>query len=235
MKIALMQPYFLPYLGYFQLINAVDKFIFYDDIGFIKQGWIHRNNIVLNGKRHRFTIPIKNSSSFKPIYATFVSSKPDDWQHKLSLSLRHAYGKAPYFESVFPKIDKILRGAANRPIADVAMDSIQTVLDYLSIEKTLLRSSERDYHTIHNTLSENIVSICQKEGATTYMNAIGGQHFIERKYFEQCDIQIHFLKPFLRNYTQKAPEFVAGLSILDVLMYNNPLEIKAMLGDYTIL
>jgi WbqC-like protein family len=234
MKIALMQPYFLPYLGYFQLINAVDKFIFFDDVGFIKKGWIHRNNILLNHKKHRFTIPIQNMSSFTSIQATRISEKPLFWNQKLSSTFQHAYSKAPYFNTVFPKVDLILRGAKNRTIADVAIDSVQMVLTYLGIEKTLLRSTER-YDNNFMKLSERVVDICQREGASDYINAIGGMHFFDKEYFEESHIKLQFLKPKLRQYTQNTPEFIAGLSILDVLMYNEPSTVKAMLTDYTLL
>lgn len=234
MKIALMQPYFLPYLGYFQLINAVDKFIFFDDIGFIKKGWIHRNNILLNCKKHRFTIPLQNVSSFTAIQTTLVSEKPWLWNQKLITTFRHAYGKAPYFDAVFPLIEKILRGAQKRTIADVAIDSVQMVLTYLGIEKTLLRSSGR-YDNNFLKLSERVVDICQKEGASGYINAIGGLHFFDREYFEKSLIKLQFLKPNLKEYNQNTPKFIAGLSILDVLMYNEPATIKAMLEDYTLL
>lgn len=234
MKIALMQPYFLPYLGYFQLINAADKFIFFDDVGFIKQGWINRNNILLNQKKHRFTIPIHKANAFSRIDATRISEKPVLWQQKLSKTFRHAYCKAPYFERVFPQIDDLLRGAINRTIADAAIDSVQMVLTYLEIEKTLLRSGMR-YHNNHLKLSERVVDICQKEGASGYINAIGGQHFFDTEYFEKSLIKLQFLKPNLKIYTQNAPEFIAGLSILDILMYNEPTTVKAMLEDYTLL
>lgn len=229
-----MQPYFLPYLGYFQLINAVDKFIFFDDIGFIKKGWIHRNNILLNCKRHRFTIPIQNVSSFIPIQTTIVSDKPLFWNQKLTETFRHAYSKAPFFDVVFPKVDHILRGAKKRTIADVAIDSVQMVLTYLGIQKTLLRSAGR-YDNRLLKLSERVVDICQKEGASDYINAIGGMNFFDKEYFEKNDIKLQFLKPNLRQYTQKTPEFVAGLSILDILMYNEPAIVRAMLEDYTLL
>ncbi len=229
-----MQPYFLPYLGYFQLINAVDKFIFFDDTGFIKQGWIHRNNILLNRKKHRFTIPIQDVSSFTPIQTTIVSEKPLLWNQKLTRTFRYAYGKAPYFDAVFPLIENILRGAKKRAISNVAIDSVQMVLTYLGIEKTILRSSER-YDNSLLKLSERVVDICQREGASGYINAIGGQHFFDREYFEKSLIKLQFLKPNLREYNQNTPEFVAGLSILDVLMYNEPTTVKAMLEDYTLL
>lgn len=229
-----MQPYFLPYLGYFQLMNAADKFIFFDDVGFIKNGWIHRNNILLNRKKHRFTIPIQNISSFTDIRATLISENPSFWYQKLTRTLRHAYSKAPYFDTVFPKVDDLLRGAKNCAIADVSIDSVQMVLTYLGIEKTLLRSGER-YDNRHLKLSERVVDICQREGASGYLNAIGGRYFFDTQYFEKSLIKLQFLKPNLKKYNQNTPEFIAGLSILDVLMYNEPATVKAMLGDYTLL
>ena len=234
MKLAIMQPYFMPYLGYFQLINAVDKFVFYDDANFIKQGWINRNNILLNQEKHRFFLPIKNSSSNKTIKQTIVSETPKNWQKPLLKKIEFAYQKTPYFDAVYPWLGKILRGCVGRSMADVAIESIEQTLDYTGTEKTLLRSAEK-YQNKHLKLTEKVVDICQKEGASTYINANGGQNLYCRNLFLEHNIELRFIKPILKTYRHSAPNFVAGLSILDVLMHNDPSVIREMLNDYTLI
>jgi WbqC-like protein family len=234
MKIAIMQPYIFPYIGYFQLINAVDKFIFYDDVGFIKQGWINKNNILLHKNKHTFTIPVQNISSFTNIKNTLISEKPTHWNTKLSETLKQAYKKAPYYDDVSPIVDKILRGCLNRSIGDVATESIESVLDYIGLKKTLTHSFET-YNNTHLKLAERVVDICRQERADTYINAIGGQAFYTKDFFKEHEINLNFIKPNLTIYPQNTPEFVAGLSILDVMMYNEPAQIKVMLDYYTLI
>jgi WbqC-like protein family len=241
MKIAINQPYIFPYIGYFQLINAVDTFIFYDDVHFIKQGYINRNNILVNKNKHPFTIPIQNISSFTPIKDTLISEKPAHWNTKLLATFHQAYKKAPHFAQIMPLVDNILRGpdfsldgSFNRSIGDVAAESVQSVLDYLGIEKRLISSHDR-YNNTHLKLAERVIDICRQENATTYINAIGGQALYTKEYFAERAIQLHFLKPTLTIYQQNAPTFIQGLSIIDVLMHNDPTIVRAMLNDYTLL
>src|SRR5688572_17972704 len=105
MKVAIMQPYFAPYIGYFQLIHSVDKFIIYDDVNFIKKGWINRNNILAGGKAQLFTIPLVAASQNKLINELEISGE-GNWRHKLKSSIEHSYRKAPQFQHVFPLIEK---------------------------------------------------------------------------------------------------------------------------------
>jgi hypothetical protein len=234
MKIALMQPYFMPYIGYFQLINAVDKFIFFDNANFIKQGWINRNNILLNQQRHRFYLPIKNISSNRSIAETTIAEQPHNWQKKLLKKVAQAYQKAPFFDTIYPNIEKILRGCAGQCVADVAIESIEQTLGYIGVEKTLIRS-EGKYNNKHLKLTPKVIDICQKEGATTYINAFGGQNLFCRDCFKKQEIELFFIKPVLKTYTQLTPDFVGGLSILDVLMHNDPTTIKSMMNDYNLI
>jgi hypothetical protein len=234
MTIAIMQPYIFPYIGYFQLINAVDTFVFYDDVHFIKQGYINRNNILLNKNKHSFTIPIQNISSFTTIKDTLISERPDHWNTKLIATFHQAYKKAPYFEQIMPLVDNILRGPFNRSVGDVAAESVQSVLNYLGVEKQLVSSHDR-YNNMHLKLADRVIDICRQENATTYINAIGGQALYTKDYFADRTIQLNFLKPTLKIYLQNAPTFIQGLSIIDVLMYNDPMTVKEMMSNYTLL
>src|SRR5690242_20202094 len=206
MKLAIMQPYFFPYLGYFQLINAVDKFVIYDDITFIKQGWINRNYILLNGAKHLFTIPLKNVSSNTLIHETKVAPKPFKWQHKLLQTFQHAYQKAPFFKDVFPVIEKIIIGSVNKNISDVATQSIHAVMDYLSIPKIVVNSSSK-YQNANLKNTERIIDICKKEAADIYINAIGGTELYDRNQFVENDIVLQFIQPELKPYPQFDYEF----------------------------
>ncbi len=233
MKIAIMQPYFLPYIGYFQLINAVDKFIFCDDVHFIKGGFINRNNILINQSKYRFTIPVQHVYFNTTIRETKVANDPINWYRKLSKTLR-SYQNAPYFASVFPIFDDILRGSVGRSISDVAIESVEKVLHYIDLQRKTTTTFSR-YHNTHLNGAERIVDICRQENATIYLNAIGGQKLFSKDYFSERTIELQFLKPNLTTYKQNSPSFIAGLSILDVLMWNDPASVKAMLSDYTLI
>ena len=233
MKIAIMQPYFLPYIGYFQLINAVDKFIFCDDVHFIKGGFINRNNILTNQSKYRFTIPVQHVHLSTTIRETTVANDPTNWYRKLSKTLQN-YQNAPYFAAVFPIFDDILRGSIGRSIGDVAIESVEKVLHYIDLQRKTTTTFSR-YNNTHLNGAERIVDICRQENATIYLNAIGGQKLFSKDYFSERTIELQFLKPNLTTYKQNSPSFIAGLSILDVLMWNDPATVKAMLSDYTLI
>jgi hypothetical protein len=232
MKIAIMQPYFLPYIGYFQLINAVDTFVFCDDVPFIKGGFINRNHILVNREKYRFTIPVQDVHFRTTIKETIVANNPRNWSQQLVKTLQQ-YQKAPYFDAVFPFMVQILRGSIGRPISDVAIESIQNVLNYIDVKKRT-STSFGQYNNTHLKGADRIIDICRQEKANIYINAIGGQRFLNKDYFSDSTIQLQFLKPNLATYAQNTPNFIAGLSILDVLMYNNPVTVKAMLSNYTL-
>ncbi|KES17196.1 WbqC-like protein family [Gilliamella apicola SCGC AB-598-B02] len=140
MKVGIMQPYFFPYLGYWQLINAVDKYVIYDDVNFIKNGWINRNNILLNGKKHLITLPLEGASSFLLINQIKTSSKLKD-REKLLKTLEQAYKKAPYFEIIF-SIFKDTLFYKSEYISDALIFSIQKIVDYLNLNTEIILSSK---------------------------------------------------------------------------------------------
>ena len=220
-----MQPYLFPYLGYFQLINAVDKFVIYDDIAFIKQGWINRNFILLNGSKHLFTIPIQNISSNALINGTKVAPKPFNWQRKLLQTFKQAYKKAPFFKDVFPMIEKVIIGSLDKNISDVATQSIGSVMNYLSVKNTLVKSSSI-YQNADLKNADRLIDICKKEAADIYINAIGGMELYGQHQFLENHIKLQFVQPALEPYRQFNHEFISGLSIIDVLMFNPVEKIK---------
>lgn len=234
MKIAVMQPYFMPYIGYFQLINAVDKFIIYDDVNYIKQGWINRNNILLNGQSYLFSIPLKNASSFKKINEIGINEVLfSKWKEKFFKTLESAYKKAPFYEKT-SFILKNLFENNNSKIGDLVYHSIIEICKYTGIDTSIEKTSTI-YQNSELSKEERLVDICQKEGADTYINPFGGQELYNKEYFAKNDINLFFIKSHEVNYTQFNNNFVPWLSMIDILMFNSAEEINDMLDQFELI
>ncbi len=234
MKVAIMQPYFMPYFGYFQLINAVDKFIVYDDVNFIKQGWINRNKILLNGKDFVFTIQLKDASSFKLIKDTEIHEQfYNNWKNKFYITLEQAYKKAPHFDTVFQIIKNTLESECIN-ISKLAVNSLKSICSYLDIRTTFLDSSII-YHNTNLSAQSRIIDICKQENASTYINLEGGMKLYSKADFAMSNLTLNFISPKPIIYNQFKHEFVPGLSIIDVMMFNTPLQIKEMLNQYELI
>ena len=232
MTIAVMQPYVFPYIGYFQLIKSVDVFVFYDDVNFIKQGWINRNRILVSGKDLVFTMPLKDASSFVTIRETQVNeSLFIKWRAKFLRTLEQSYKKAPYFEKVYPLVIEILENNFIS-ISDMATASIIKISAYLNL-KTRFEFSSEKYHDTKVLERENrLVEIIKRNQSDSYVNPIGGQELYAKESFAQYRIQLNFIKSKPVVYKQFENEFVPWLSIIDVMMFNNVEEIIVMLNQY---
>ena len=229
MKIGIMQPYFLPYLGYWQLMNAVDKYIVLDDVNYIKRGWINRNRILLNGKEHVITLPLEKADAFKKISENVIKEVPE----ALSRTIDLAYHKAPQYAAVRPVIDRIL-GCAERNLADFVYNSIRAIATYLDIHTEFLRASEISHDpTLH--AQDMIIDLCRLQGASEYYNAIGGTELYSGERFAKEGMKLSFVKAKLTPYPQFGGEFVPGLSILDVIMFNPVERIREMLNDFELI
>ena len=224
-----MQPYFFPYLGYWQLVAAVDKYVVYDDVNFIKGGWINRNNILLGGKSHMITLPLGKASPFKKIMEICVLGNTKMVQ-KVYKTIECAYKRAPYFDAVAPIIRELL--AANDNIATLNFNTIRAINAYLGIKTELLLSSQIEKD---NTLKgqDKVIHICKILGADTYCNAIGGMELYDRTVFQENGIELKFIKMGDVSYRQFGNEFVPYLSIIDVLMFNSPQEVLRHLSNFT--
>ena len=226
MKVAIMQPYFFPYLGYFQLINAVDVFVVYDDVNYIKKGWINRNNILVNEQQYLFSIALKQVSQNKLINEIDIDAT-SNWSKNLLKTIELSYKKAPHFNTVFSLIDDILQQNESN-LANFITFSLQQICTYLKIETRIIVSS-----TIvkDNTLkgADKIIEICKKLKATKYINASGGIELYDKSDFSKHNIDLHFIKSQKIKYSQFTNEFVPWLSIIDVMMFNSIEEIKSLL------
>lgn len=225
MKVGIMQPYFLPYLGYWQLMNAVDRYVIYDNIQFTKNSWIRRNRILSNGEDKMFTLPLKKDSDYLDIRDRFLADTFDQERKKMIRMIDASYRKAPMFEKVFPIIKEIFE-YENRNLFEYIYFSVCKIREYLGIKSELIISSTLD---IDFSLKgkDKVISICKKLDATDYYNGIKGIPLYEpyRAEFERAGINLWFLKMNDFVYPQFKNDFVPFLSIIDVMMFNSKEQI----------
>ncbi|GAB3508277.1 WbqC family protein [Spirosoma knui] len=234
MTLAIMQPYFLPYIGYMQLMNAVDTFVLYDDVAFINRGWVNRNRLLINGQEYLFTVPLKDASQNKRINEVYLADDPK-WRSKLLKTIEQGYRKAPHYGVVMPVTEKIINFATDS-IAELIRNSLVELNNFLGLTTRLVASSTV-YNNGHLKAQERILDICRQEQATRYINPIGGIELYDKPTFTQSDIELCFIQSKRVEYPQfKRPDgshtFVPWLSILDILMFNDIATVKTMLEAY---
>ena len=256
MKLAIMQPYFMPYLGYFQAIAAVDKYILYDQLTYILNGWINKNRIrQRNMPASLIVVPIKNKSSHTLIANTLIdNSKP--WQKKILKSLQVAYSKCYAYNEVMPLMEDVL-SKEYMTISELNSYSIKRIcqfLDikteidsdidrYLDLEKRLVDIESNDYgrfthlHTMPIKKVARALEICIREGSDFFVNAIGGLELYDKAEFKQYGIDLYFIKMNDIRYPQYCRDhsFEPNLSIIDVLMHNGKEGTKKLLNEYTLI
>lgn len=229
MKLAIMQPYFFPYIGYWQLICAVDTFVIYDDVNYIKKGYINRNSILVEQKAKMFTLELIGASQNKLIKEITVGNNSS----KILKTIKQSYSKAPEFKSVYTLIESILKNK-EKNIAKFLGNSIQLISNYLEIKTDIIYSSDLKKD---NTLKgeDKIISINKSLNANTYINAIGGQSLYSRVAFESNGIDLFFLETKPMKYKQFQNSFIPNLSIIDVLMFNSKEKARKLLRGYRII
>jgi hypothetical protein len=225
MRVAIMQPYLFPYLGYYQLAVAVDRWVFHDDVMYIKQGYINRNSILVNGAAHRFSVPIRDQSDSRPINEHHAIPPFD----KILRTIAQAYAIAPNFSRVFPIVASVLDGRETN-IARMAGASLHAVLDYLGIPIEASCSSEIRGHQ-HLKAQDRVLAICVTMGASEYVNPIGGIRLYDEAAFATRGIRLRFHHLRSVSYHQGDFPFVPNLSMIDVLMHNDPDRVKSLLRD----
>jgi hypothetical protein len=233
-KLAIMQPYLFPYLGYFQLVHAVDTFVVYDDVAFIKQGWINRNRLLINGQPAYFTVPVKHASSFTLIRDAVVDDDPQNarWVEKTLKTVDIAYRRAPEFQRVFPMVEAVLT-APTRRIAELALASVKAVMHALDLRREWIDSSTC-FENAHLKGEDRVLAICRQQGASEYVNALGGKELYSRERFAAEGIRLRFLQPRSVTYRQFHAPFVPWLSIIDVLMFNSPAAARELVAQYDV-
>ncbi|HRP58356.1 WbqC family protein [Agriterribacter sp.] len=230
MKLAIMQPYFFPYIGYFQLIKAVDKFVVYDNIEFTKKGWIHRNRILVNGKDAYISVMLKKDSDYLHVKERVLSEEFEKEKDRIMRRIEGTYKKAPFFSETISLIREIT-GYNDRNLFNYIYHSIKQLRNHLDIDTELIISSEI---AINHDLKgrEKVIGICKELDATHYINPIGGIELYNKKEFSENGIELSFLKTREINYKQLDNEFIPWLSVIDVLMFNGKEKTKKLLDEY---
>ncbi|MBN8507198.1 MAG: WbqC family protein [Burkholderiales bacterium] len=220
MKVAIMQPYFLPYIGYFQLMQAVDVFVVYDRIKYTKKGWINRNRFLLNGADATFSLPLRKGSDALDVVERELAADFD--RPKLLAQFAGAYRRAPQFESTFALLERIVQHRDDNLFRFIH-HSLQAVCAHLAIETEIRTSSSIAFD---NELrgQDKVLAICEALDADCYRNPIGGTELYAKPDFAARGIELQFLKARPFEYPQFGAPFVPWLSIVDVLMFN-PLEV----------
>jgi len=230
MKLGIMQPYFLPYIGYFQIISAVDKYVMYDNIEYTKKGWINRNRILMNGRDFLFSLPLKKDSDYKSVCERELST--DYNPKKVIEQIRSSYLKAPYFKEVYSLLETIFYYKETN-LFKYIFNSVNIVNHYLDINTEIVISSTINID--HQLKSEDkVLAICKSLGADSYYNAIGGKELYSKERFSSLKIDLKFLSVDIIQYKQFDNTFVPWLSIIDVLMFNSKEEVSVMLNKYTL-
>lgn len=230
MKLVIMQPYFMAYCGYWQLLNAADKFVVYDDVNYIKQGWINRNRLLVNNKPCFMTIPLADASPFKKIRdIELVNVK---WREKILKTIKNTYAKSHFFHEVYPVIESIINYPVNN-LADYVTNSIVEMADLLQIQTEIVRSSSVYMNEVLSA-QDRVLDICKKESASIYINAPGGRALYAFEDFSAAGVELRFISCPVVEYKQVGEGFTPFLSIIDQLMFTGVEAVKANLDNYSL-
>ena len=232
MKIGIMQPYFFPYIGYFQLINMVDKYVVFDTAYFANNKWGFRNRILINGAPGFFRVSTLKASQNKRFNEIIVSGDIEAKKKNIH-ALECAYKKAPHFPEVMPVLEQFLLADYDN-LSEYNVASNRLICDFLGIKTEILLFSElgcdKDLKRQYR-----IFDVCRVLGGNEYINAIGGTELYDFEEFRENGVELAFLKPDDIVYPQFGGEFVPNLSIIDVMMFNSVPEIQDMLNRYTLI
>ena len=232
MRVAIMQPYFFPYIGYFQLIAASNVFVLHDDVQYITGGWVNRNRILLNGEDRMITFPVQKAGYALLINARSYVSTNQGLRHIIN-QVKQAYAKAPCYRQVLPMVEELLM-FEDRNVARFNENLIRRICDFIGIRTRITTSSALDKD---DSLSgqDRVLDICKRVGATDYTNPIGGTKLYHQEAFQLRGITLRFLAAQEERYNQLGDKWVPFLSIIDVLMFNSVEEVQHLLTKYRLL
>jgi len=231
MKLGIMQPYVFPYIGYFQLINAVDQFVIHDDAQWIKGGWINRNRILVQGKPVYITLPLQNDSTLLNINQRQLSADIEKQKEKIIRQIEGSYRKAPRFGPVMGVVRECL-AYPERNVSEFIVNSLRVCCAYLGIHTPFVLSSQLDKRDeLHG--QDRVLDINVGMKASHYINPIGGIELYDKERFADRGLRLSFIKARDVAYGQMGSgEFVPFLSIIDVMMFNSRRDISEMLKEY---
>ena len=253
MKLAIMQPYFMPYIGYFQAIKAVDKYILYSNLTFIKEAWMNRNRVRLkDGRLCYILVPLQHKSSNTLISDTLIDNTKH-WRKDILNTVFMSYKKSEYFEEIYPLLERLLNSEVDR-LTDLNASTIKGISKFLDISTVIETDNsaylelEKELKTIESDYSSfsymektrpikkvaRVLEICRREGCDFFVNAIGGKALYSKEEFAEYGIALNFVQTNAFTYPQYGHCFEPNLSIVDVLMHNGKEGTKKLLNEYTL-
>lgn len=227
--VVIMQPYFFPYIGYYQLIAQSDVFVLYDEVQYIRSGWSNRNRILRQCSPHYLTFPLV-SADFRLSYRERAYKEGQDSRDQILRSVTEAYKKAAYFDVVYALVAEIM----SFPSATVSIfnrNAIAKTAGYLGVDRRIIASSELE-PSPKLAGPARVLDICRQLGGTRYVNAIGGQALYDKHQFAEAGMELTFCRTREIKYDQGCKDQFPNLSIIDVMMHNSPQAIQAMLDEY---
>jgi len=229
-KLAIMQPYFFPYLGYFQLINCVERFVIYDNIEFTKAGWIRRNRILNHDRDRYIVVPVKKASDYSHVCDLKIAESYD--YKKMLRIIKAAYERAPYFDDIFALLRNIIP-PKNNCLFDYLFSVTKSLCAYHDIQTQFIVSSSIN---INHSLKaqEKVIALCTALAANEYINPISGKPLYDKCSFAESGIELSFHRMADITYNQFKDPFIPNLSIIDVMMFNSRERIKELLNMYTL-
>lgn len=234
MKFAIMQPYFLPYIGYFQLINAADRFILLDDVQYIRHGWINRNRILKpEGPGFSYiSLPLARHTS-KVLIKDIEVAGENGWKEKILRQLDHYKKKAPFYKEVL----ELVKTCFSCPETNITRFNgwcLQSVCSFIGIDFKIEISSQMslDYSNVHAP-GQWALRICEQLGGNEYLNPCGGMEIFDRNLYQSSNVSLRFMSPQGTEYNQGRGFFEPNLSIIDVLMFNSASETKSLLSKFS--
>ena len=228
MKLAIMQPYLLPYIGYFQLVAAADVFVVYDNIKYTKKGWINRNRMLENGQDAMFSVPLRQGSDALDVCEREIAADFD--AGKLLARFTGAYRRAPFFDETLPLLDAVLRHP-QRNLFDFLHHALVRTCAHLGLQ-TQIRVSSTVPIDHGLKAQDKVLALCEALGAGTYINAIGGTELYAAADFQARGVELRFLRARPLEYPQLGNAFVPWLSIADVLMFNPLAEVQQLVRTH---
>jgi len=229
--LSIMQPYAFPYFGYFCLIESSNEIVFYDDVNFIKRGWINRNNLLLNNKTFLFQIPLSAVSQNKMINEIEILND-EKWKNNLLKTINQCYSKAPFYSEVYPILSEFILSSKGK-ISNFAIGSINIVYDYLGLSFNYKLSSECSPKTKGQEKSSRLANITKQLGYKNYINVSSGSELYTKEDFKNMGVDLYFNIPKITSYEQFSKNnFVPYLSIIDILMFVPKNQIIQMIRNF---
>lgn len=235
MKAAIMQPYFYPYIGYFQLIHATDRFILFDDVQYIRHGWINRNRILKPGEGFQYIVMPLAAHTRNTLIKDIQLADAAKNKEKILRQIEHYKKTAPHYKTVRALLGDCF-ATHQESIAALNGFYLKTVCDYIGLPFKIELSSQMSFdYTRVQDAGEWALRMCEQLQVTEYINPPGGVALFDNNKFEKSNIRLRFLQPALKEYSQRRPQFEPGLSIIDVMMFNEPAAINHLLNDYQLI